>query len=101
MVVSFLICCDSHLQKCRTEIKETCLLFLNLAYIATTYDISNSVQDRTDWFYHRVQWSDMNNDGGIDALTARSYLTDGKFHIFFPPKSYNQNQNCQYYFNST
>ncbi|XP_071799351.1 uncharacterized protein [Asterias amurensis] len=43
---------------------------------ATTYDISNSVQDRTDWFYHRVQWSDMNNDGRIDALTARSYLTD-------------------------
>lgn len=25
-----------------------------------------------DWFYHRVQWVDMDNDGDYDALTCRA-----------------------------
>jgi len=25
------------------------------------------------WFYHRVLWMDMNNDGHMDAITARAY----------------------------
>ncbi|XP_070563363.1 uncharacterized protein [Ptychodera flava] len=28
------------------------------------------------WFYHRVEWIDMNNDGLKDALTARTFVED-------------------------
>ncbi|XP_033636743.1 uncharacterized protein LOC117297703 [Asterias rubens] len=42
---------------------------------ATTYDISSSLTDRTKWFYHRVEWNDMNKDGRIDALASRVYLS--------------------------
>ncbi|XP_038069638.1 uncharacterized protein LOC119738760 [Patiria miniata] len=41
---------------------------------ATTYDISSRLLDPTDWFYHRVEWADMNKDGRIDAVTSRAYL---------------------------
>ncbi|KAF2358546.1 hypothetical protein FHG87_010703, partial [Trinorchestia longiramus] len=30
--------------------------------------------DSRDWAYHKVVWKDMDNDGDLDALTARFFL---------------------------
>lgn len=38
----------------------------------------SSSEDAVDWFYHRVEWHDMDNDGDLDAVTARAYGSGGK-----------------------
>nr|XP_054764767.1 uncharacterized protein LOC129271437 [Lytechinus pictus] len=41
---------------------------------ATTYDITSRILDTSRWFYHRVVFVDMDQDGLKDALTCRAYV---------------------------
>ena len=54
---------------------EKYFLFLNSAIV---HDISSQPLQQEKWWYHRVHWHDMNNDGLKDALSARAYLDAGK-----------------------
>ena len=37
------------------------------------FDVAKLTRDKTDWFYHRVVWADVNADGLLDIVTARAY----------------------------
>ena len=37
-----------------------------------THDVSTSVFDPDEWFYHRATWMDMDKDGDLDAFMCRA-----------------------------
>ena len=51
----------------------------NFFFFANIETVLITPQEEKVWFYHRVLWEDMNNDGHLDAVTARAYGSGGIF----------------------